>query len=297
MPRYSFLIASAALALGASAAHASDFGVKVGVLTCQVEPGWGLVVGSSKSVDCIYRPVHGAPDTYHGSISKLGLDLGYTDSGAIVWDVVAPTSDVGPGALAGIYGGATASATILSGFGANVLLGGFDRSIALQPVSVTGDTGIDLAAGLAGLHLEEVPPPPPPPPPVAMISPSPPAPVAVVPPRTQRFTIFFASGGDQLNPQSREVIREAAETIHDAQDHQNVQVMVFGNTDTVGTYRYNDGLSDRRAATVKDELARDGLDPARIEAVGHAFDDQRVDTGPGMPEQMNRNATIVIRTG
>ena len=118
MPKFSRLFAGAAVLLCAGQADAADSGVKVGVLTCQVESGWGFIIGSSKDMQCVYRPIRGVEDRYSGKIWKLGLDLGYTDSGTIVWDVVAPTSDVGPGALQGNYGGATASATVVAGVGA-----------------------------------------------------------------------------------------------------------------------------------------------------------------------------------
>lgn len=163
----------------AAPAFASPNGVKVGILTCQVDSGWGYVVGSSKDIACNYHPNHGEVDRYVGSISKFGVDIGYTDHGVIVWDVVAPTSDTRPGALEGGYAGATASATVGAGIGANVLLGGFDKSIALQPISVEGNTGLDVSAGIGAMRLEaanppemipaamvaeEAPPPPPPPP-------------------------------------------------------------------------------------------------------------------------------------
>jgi len=151
-------LAPAALALAfASPALASPDGVKVGILTCQVESGWGYVIGSSKNIDCNYRPNHGEADHYTGSISKLGVDIGYTDHGVIVWDVVAPTSDTRAGALEGGYAGATASATVGAGVGANVLLGGFDKSIALQPVSVEGNTGLDVSAGIGAMRLRSAP--------------------------------------------------------------------------------------------------------------------------------------------
>lgn len=135
------------------AAMAAPHGVKVGILTCHVHSGWGYIVGSSKGVDCAYHPNGRMEDHYSGSISKLGVDIGYTSGATIVWDVVAPSSDVRPGALAGDYAGATASATVGVGVGAHVLVGGLDKSIALQPVSVEGNTGLDVAAGIGALTL------------------------------------------------------------------------------------------------------------------------------------------------
>jgi hypothetical protein len=145
--------ASVAVLAIATQAHAAPAGVKVGVLTCHVESGWGYVIGSSRDMNCDYRPSHGERDRYRGTISKLGVDIGYTNGGVIMWDVVAPTSDVRPGALQGDYAGATASATVGVGVGAHALIGGLDKSIALQPLSVEGNSGLDVAAGLGEMSL------------------------------------------------------------------------------------------------------------------------------------------------
>ena len=129
-------------------------GVKVGVLTCNVEGGWGFILGSSKEIRCNYVPNRGGGEHYRGSISKVGVDIGFTSGGVLIWNVVAPSSDVvRPGALAGEYGGLTASAAVGGGLGANVLLGGFNKSIALQPISIEGMTGLNVAAGIGAMTL------------------------------------------------------------------------------------------------------------------------------------------------
>jgi hypothetical protein len=94
---------------------------------------------------------------YTGSISKFGVDIGYTDGGVLIWGVFAPSSDVRKGALEGDYAGATASATVGVGVGANVLLGGLDKSIALQPLSVEGNKGLNVAAGIGSISLKAAP--------------------------------------------------------------------------------------------------------------------------------------------
>ena len=145
----------AALVMGAVTAVPADAaGVKVGVLTCNVAAGWGFILGSSKDIRCTYAPNKGEPEHYKGSITKVGVDVGYTKGGVLVWAVVAPSSDMKRGALEGGYGGVTASATVGAGLGANALLGGFDKSIALQPISIEGNTGLNVAAGVAGLDLD-----------------------------------------------------------------------------------------------------------------------------------------------
>ena len=141
------------LGISASAGSAQAAGVKVGVLTCNVASGWGYIFGSSKEIRCNYVPDEGGNDHYFGKVSKLGIDVGYTEGGVLIWNVIAPSSDLDPGALEGEYGGISASATVGIGLGANVLVGGFDKSIALQPVSIEGNSGLNIAAGITGMTL------------------------------------------------------------------------------------------------------------------------------------------------
>jgi hypothetical protein len=146
------LLASAALV----AAPAEAAGVKVGTLTCQVASGWGFIFGSSKDLRCNFHPDKGMGEHYIGTVSKFGVDIGYTDSAVIVWAVFAPTSGMKRGALEGGYAGATASATVGVGVGANALVGGFDRSITLQPLSIEGSTGLNVAGGIGAISLKYV---------------------------------------------------------------------------------------------------------------------------------------------
>jgi Protein of unknown function (DUF992) len=146
-----------AMALLALAAPANAADVKIGTLTCHVASGWGFVFGSSKDMRCNFSPSSGPGEHYMGTISKFGVDVGYTSSAVIIWEVFAPNSGEKRGALQGGYGGATASATVGVGAGANVLVGGFDRSITLQPLSISGSTGLNLAAGIGAMSLKYVP--------------------------------------------------------------------------------------------------------------------------------------------
>ena len=151
------LCALAALAISASfavPAAAQQDRTKVGTLTCDVSAGIGVIIGSKKDVACIFTPAQETQprEVYSGAITKLGIDIGATTRGEIVWSVFAP-SNRQFGALAGEYVGATAEATVGVGLGANVLLGGSNRTVALQPVSVSGQQGLNLAAGVAGLEL------------------------------------------------------------------------------------------------------------------------------------------------
>ena len=150
------ILAAGALAFG-GAANAAPHGVKIGSLTCNVASGWGFVFGSSKDLHCTFRGNRAHGEHYTGTISKFGVDIGYTDGGVLVWGVFAPSSDIREGALAGDYVGATASATVGVGLGANVLIGGLDKSIALQPLSVEGNKGLNVAAGVGAVTLKSAP--------------------------------------------------------------------------------------------------------------------------------------------
>jgi hypothetical protein len=153
-----FLVGLAAAAtLGVSSqASADTAGVKVGMLTCNVNSGWGLVFGSSRKLQCTFSPDRTHTDRYVGKISKFGVDIGYTSGGVMVWAVFAPGS-VAPGALAGSYGGVTGGASVGVGANANVLVGGSNKQISLQPASIEGATGLNIAAGVASIELSHAP--------------------------------------------------------------------------------------------------------------------------------------------
>jgi hypothetical protein len=146
------IISAAAMALGVGSASAGG-GVKLGVLKCHADRGIGWIIGSSKDVDCVFTPAGGGHEEYYeGSIGKLGLDLGITQETMLGWVVFAPGKLKG-GSLKGSYTGASAEATVGLGVGANVLVGGFRKSINLQPISVQAQTGLNVAAGVSSLHL------------------------------------------------------------------------------------------------------------------------------------------------
>ena len=130
-----------------------DKQVRAGVLTCDVSEGMGYIIGSQKLLSCSFNPDgEGRREGYDGSITKFGLDLGLTRSSRMVW-VVFTSTVAGPGFLAGDYFGASGEATVGAGLGANVLLGGSNRTVALQPLSLSGQTGLNVAVGVAALRL------------------------------------------------------------------------------------------------------------------------------------------------
>ena len=144
-------VAAATAMLGAAGAASAQSGVKVGTLSCSVAPGIGFIIGSSKSMECQFSGEAGI-ELYSGVINKFGLDIGITGNQVLNWVVFAPGS-IAPGALGGTYVGATAEATAAIGAGANVLVGGFNDSFTLQPVSLSTQTGLNIAAGVAELVL------------------------------------------------------------------------------------------------------------------------------------------------
>ncbi len=128
--------------------------IRAGYLNCHVASGFGYIFGSSRKLDCAYSLQPGYTEYYTGNITKLGADIGYLQSGIILWSVLAPTTNLGEGALEGNYVGATASAAAGVGAGANVLVGGFHDSVALQPISIEGQNGLNVAAGVAAVSLK-----------------------------------------------------------------------------------------------------------------------------------------------
>jgi hypothetical protein len=148
-------IAIAALAASVACANALPQ-VRAGILQCQGGQNVGFVVGSVTSLECVFQSEGGRPEPYIATIRRFGLDLGVTEQTQFSWAVNAPNSRVGRGELAGNYGGVGANASVGIGGGGNFLLGGPQNSYALQPISVQGQTGLNVAAGVAGLELQPV---------------------------------------------------------------------------------------------------------------------------------------------
>jgi hypothetical protein len=147
----------AAVALSADPAEAQA-PAQAGMLQCNVAPGVGYLVTSSRSLACRFMPSSGArPEYYVGTINRLGFVIGVSGPGQLAWAVFAPSTALPFDALAGHYAGATAGASFGVGLGGNVLVGGSASTIALQPLSVDAQTGFNLAAGVAELTLEPAP--------------------------------------------------------------------------------------------------------------------------------------------
>ncbi len=146
---------AAILGIMAGPAAAQPARVQVGTLACSLSSSVGLIVGSQRNVNCIFHS-EGVPDeAYTGTLTRVGLDIGVTAGGQILWAVFANTNRYA-GMLAGTYGGATAEVSVAAGLGANVLVGGSNRTVALQPLSVQGQVGLNVGAGIGSLELHPV---------------------------------------------------------------------------------------------------------------------------------------------
>ena len=136
----------------AAAPAIAGSGVNVGSLNCKVAGGSGFIFGSTKSLSCLFTRHDGTAERYHGEVKKYGVDLGFTEGAYMIWLVFAP-GQVQKGALAGNYAGVQGSAAVGLGLGANVLVGGSNDQIALQPASVEGVQGLNVAAGFGSITL------------------------------------------------------------------------------------------------------------------------------------------------
>ena len=129
--------------------------IKVGMLTCNMSPGIGFVGGGQQSLACTFMPDGPYPaENYLGDITTIGLDVGVTGGGVMAWAVFMPARGTQYGALAGSYGGVSSNVSLGVGVGGNVLVGGSDRSVTLQPFSVEGNVGVNLAIGVSGMVLQ-----------------------------------------------------------------------------------------------------------------------------------------------
>jgi hypothetical protein len=153
--RLSLIAALVGVSLSISTTAAEAQGrVRAGGLACNLSPTVGLIIGSRQQIQCTFTPSSGGRvEYYSGHIGRLGLDLGVTAGGRMIWGVFARTNRMPPRTLAGTYVGASGDASLGLGGGANVLVGGSNRTISLQPLSLQGQVGVNLALGVASMTL------------------------------------------------------------------------------------------------------------------------------------------------
>jgi hypothetical protein len=154
--RLSTLTIAIAAVAGSIASASAMPPVRAGILQCEGGQNVGYVVGSTTSLQCVFQSEGRRPEPYIATVRRLGLDLGITDQTKLSWAVNAPTSRIGYGDLAGNYGGIGANASVGIGGGGNFLVGGPANAYALQPISLQGQTGLNVAAGVASIELEPV---------------------------------------------------------------------------------------------------------------------------------------------
>jgi hypothetical protein len=148
------LSVAAAFVLFFAMPAAAQSGTKAGMLSCQMAPSVGLIVGSHQHIRCRFTPDAGGPqEVYSGSITRIGLDVGIRAGGVMGWAVFAPTSALPHGALRGNYAGVSGDASLGLGAGGKLLVGGSHKTISLQPLALQGQVGVNLALGVAGLAL------------------------------------------------------------------------------------------------------------------------------------------------
>jgi hypothetical protein len=164
MLRYRLLLRSfvALAALGAASA-ASAQSAKVGSLVCHISGGVGMILMENQALDCVFTDRNGVSSHYIGRLTNVGLNIGISGPGQLIWGVLAATDNVGPGALTGDYAGAQGSVAVGAGVGGAVLVGGSGKTISLQPISVSAGTGLNLSAGIGNISLQYMPVTPPPP--------------------------------------------------------------------------------------------------------------------------------------
>jgi hypothetical protein len=156
----SALLALALITMTAAIADAqSPNWTQAGMLRCRLNPSIGFIIAGHQSMECLFTQSNPQlpPQPYAGAINTVGIDIGISAGGALAWAVLAPTVGVPSGALAGDYVGASADAALGLGVGANVLVGGSGRTIALQPISVEGSVAVNVAVGVAALKLRPMP--------------------------------------------------------------------------------------------------------------------------------------------
>jgi hypothetical protein len=150
-------IAIAALVAPIASANAQPAPtVRAGILQCHGGQNVGFVVGSVTSLECVFQSPGRRPEPYIAIVRRIGLDLGFTEQTQFSWAVNSPDGRLGYGGLAGSYGGIGANASVGVGFGGNFLVGGPANAYALQPISVQGQSGLNVAAGIAGIDLQPV---------------------------------------------------------------------------------------------------------------------------------------------
>jgi len=156
--------AAAIVALQAigGAAHAQQFLTKtkyyIGTLNCNVSGSVGLIFGSSKDLSCVFVTTAGATESYQGSITKFGIDIGFTKAAHVLWHVYSLGTDRGAGALSGQFAGGQQSLAAGASAGTAGLFGGRNNEIVLESMAFADkNAGLNFADGVAEITLRPSP--------------------------------------------------------------------------------------------------------------------------------------------
>jgi hypothetical protein len=154
LPRRVAAVCAATCLLFSVSSAMAQARIRVGTLSCDVSAGVGFILVQKQTLACVFKPDNGRPlFRYKEQIAEYGVALGGVEKGHLIWGVIAATAGIQPGDLAGEYAGAGAEATAGVGLGANVLVGGTGKAFSLQPISVEGEVGINIAAGVTRVIL------------------------------------------------------------------------------------------------------------------------------------------------
>lgn len=165
MPKFSLgrMLCATSFLFGLPAMAAAQT-AQVGTLQCHVSGGVGLILIENQALDCVFQDIQGDPPAHYiGRLTNVGANIGISGPGLLIWSVVAASNTLAPGALSGDYVGAEGSVAVGAGAGAAVLVGGSNKTISLQPVSVSLGTGLNVSAGIGNVSLQYMPITPPPP--------------------------------------------------------------------------------------------------------------------------------------
>ena len=148
----SIAILTAVVALGATEASAQSR-TRAGVLTCNVAGGIGLILGSQKATVCIFDPRRGRNERYTGVIRKFGLDIGATQRACHQMGGVLRRQSCARLACRHLCGGKRRGDRRRWARRECARSAGNNRTVALQPLSVSGQTGLNFALGVGDLEL------------------------------------------------------------------------------------------------------------------------------------------------
>lgn len=151
-------VAATAGLLGLGSPANAQSGAPSGRLSCNVGAGIGRVVTSQRPMECRFTPRRGPVQRYTGIVRNFGIDLGTIRSTTMSWRVYGPYARAPLGALSGRYVGATAGVSAGVGASGNLLVGGEGNEVTLQPLSLQGSRGVNVALGVTGFELTAIPP-------------------------------------------------------------------------------------------------------------------------------------------